>query len=264
RCQCRDSCLLALPLLTPNPPRQESEARRRSKRQRRQCQQHNIHFPAPLPQRELDCDFDQHVHGHAFALRGREAPLTHRADSALVQPIAKALQHVGVSDTAVTPHDDLEDDIASDAAPSRVFRILRLHLVQQPRWLEAAAWPIGATTGAASLSLTNAGTEPLAIARTLTGSNATVRTRPVAVTCFHGMLDLTHALHLVGGYGFHGSNDFLRRLRFGCLLFRDDNRFRLFHRRHRELWTRPLGFPQDLRRRLRVGRVAPPPRARPP
>src|SRR5262245_4818375 len=62
-------------------------------------------FPAPLPQREFDRHFDQHVDGDAFALRGGEAPLTDRADSALVQAIAKALQHMGVADTAVAPHD---------------------------------------------------------------------------------------------------------------------------------------------------------------
>jgi hypothetical protein len=128
--------------------------------------------------------------------------------------------------------------------------------VQKPRRLDAAAWPVGATTGAASLAIANAGTEPLAIAGTLTGSNAAVGTRPVAVRCFDGMLDLTDSIHFVGGYGFDGSNDFLRRLRFGRLLFRDDNRFRLFNRRHRKLRTRPLAFPQDLRRGLRLAQSA--------
>src|SRR6185369_16566271 len=101
-------------------------------------------FPTPLPQRELDCDFDQHVDRHAFALRRREAPLAHCGDSALVQTVSKAMEYVGLADSAVTTDDDLEENVASNPPPSRVFCVLRLHLVQQPRRLDAAAWPIRA------------------------------------------------------------------------------------------------------------------------
>jgi hypothetical protein len=163
---------------------------------------------------------------------------------------------VGVADTAVSPHDDLQDNIASDAAPSRLFRVLRLHFVQQPRRLDAAAWPIGATTGAASFAFADTGTNPLAIAGTLTSSNAAVRPRPIAFRSFDRALDLPNAIDFIRGDGLDWGDDFLRRLGLWRLLFRDHDRFGLFRWRHRELRPRPLALSQDLGRRLWLSQTA--------
>src|SRR5207249_4875872 len=137
---------------------------------------------------------DEDVHRDPFAPRRVEPPLFHRADRALVEPRAEALQHVHLADAAVAPHDDLEQHVARDAAPPRVLCIFRLHLVKQPRRLDAAAWPVRPAAGASARAVADPGSEAFAVAGTLAGSDAAVGAGPVAVPPFHRMFYRTFAV----------------------------------------------------------------------
>src|SRR5262245_47379909 len=90
------------------------------------------------PQRELDRDFNDHVGGRSQALGGEEFPLPNGLERPLVQAPAESLKNLDVADCAVTTHDDLEHDLAGNAAPPRVLGVVRFDLADQLRRLDAA------------------------------------------------------------------------------------------------------------------------------
>ena len=81
---------------------------------------------------------------------GDESPLAHRLHRAIVQPAAQSLQNLHVADGSVAAHDDLEHDVAGDAAAARVLGVVGLHFTQQARRLDAAAGTIRPAAGAAA------------------------------------------------------------------------------------------------------------------
>ena len=95
-------------------------------------------LPSPVPaasssQPELDRDFDEHVDRRAEPARRREAPLPDGVDRALVEPGAEALHDAHGADAAVAPDDDLEHDVAGEAAPARLLGVVGLDLVKDGR-----------------------------------------------------------------------------------------------------------------------------------
>src|SRR5688500_1960675 len=111
---------------------------------------------------------------------GREAPLAHGVDGALIEPGTQALEHFYAADTAVAPYHDLEHDIPFDAFPPRVFGVLGLDLAQQARRRDSAARPIRSAAGAPSGAGTDAGTVPFANSRPLARPRAAARSRALA------------------------------------------------------------------------------------
>jgi hypothetical protein len=92
-----------------------------------------------LPQLELDGDFDDHVHGRAVPLRGREPPLAHGLDGALIESAIEPAPHTHVADRAVAPHDDFEQHFAADSAPPGVVGVIGFDFAQQSWRLDACA-----------------------------------------------------------------------------------------------------------------------------
>src|SRR4029453_12773040 len=75
-----------------------------------------------------------------------EAPLPYRLDGAPIEAVPEALEHPYVPHRAIAPDDDLEDDVAFDAAASRIFRIVGFDLAQQAGRIDSAARPVRPAT----------------------------------------------------------------------------------------------------------------------
>src|SRR4051812_1292565 len=145
-------------------------------------------LPLRLSNLELHRDFDHHVDGGATTMRGRKAPLADRLHGALVEAIAEALQHAHVADAAVAPHHDLHHDVAFDSALPRLLRVIRLHLAQERRRLDAAARPVRSAAGAAALAFTDTAALAFAEAGTFAGAGATAGSGPPALVLRRGLL----------------------------------------------------------------------------
>ena len=65
----------------------------------------------------------------------------------IVQAACETTQNLDVADSAVAPHHDFEDDIAAESALPCILRIVRAHLSQETRWLDAAAGSVGTAAG---------------------------------------------------------------------------------------------------------------------
>src|SRR5690242_10150919 len=94
-----------------------------------------------------------------------ELPLTYGGDRPFVEAAAEALEDLHVADIAVARHDDFEQNVAADVAAARLFRELRLHLMQQPRRLDAAAGTVGSAPRTAAGPRADSAAGALAIAR---------------------------------------------------------------------------------------------------
>src|SRR5262249_9119279 len=104
------------------------------------------------PLREFDRDFDDDVNGHTLPLRRRKAPLPHRLNRAIVQAATKSVDHPDVSNCTVAPDDNFKCYLACESALTRLFGVVRLDLVQEPRRLNAAARTVRSAAGAAAAS----------------------------------------------------------------------------------------------------------------
>ena len=85
-----------------------------------------------------------------------------------------------VADRAVTPHDDLELDLAFDVGAPRLVGVVGAHFAQQPRRLDAAARTEGTAAVAAAGSVADAGAIALAEARATAGADAAAGAGPLA------------------------------------------------------------------------------------
>ena len=92
-----------------------------------------------------------------------------RVDRALIEAGAETPQQVHVANRPVAAHDDLELDVAVDAAQPGVLGVVRLHLAEKGRRRDAAAGPIGPATRAASGARPDPGTVSFAKARAFAG-----------------------------------------------------------------------------------------------
>jgi hypothetical protein len=84
-----------------------------------------------LPQRESNGDFDQDVDRTTLSGGGRETPLPHCSNCALLETGAQRLHHANVADRPVASHDDLEHDITLEGASPRLFGVERAYLFQE-------------------------------------------------------------------------------------------------------------------------------------
>src|SRR5262249_29444808 len=132
---------------------------------------------------------------------------------AIVQSRLQALQHLDLADRAVAPHDDLEHDIARDAALPRVFGVIGTHFAQKTRRLDAAARTIRAAAGAATGSRSDAAAVPGSESRARSRAGAAAFSRTVAVGLGSRLLEHADAVAVVGGRGHDRRDDHRQLLR---------------------------------------------------
>src|SRR5262249_46646594 len=88
--------------------------------------------------------------GDPSSRAGPNRPLPPGVHGALLEPRAKPLQHADAAHAAIAADDDFQQALAGDAAAARLLRVVRLHLLQQPRRLDAAAGPVRPAADAAA------------------------------------------------------------------------------------------------------------------
>jgi hypothetical protein len=121
-----------------------------------------------LPKSELYGHFDQYVDRGAKPAGRRETPLPNGFDSPLVEPGTETLHDAHGTDTAIGSDDDFEYDVAGQASPSRLLRVVGLDLVQNGRRRDAAARPIGPPASSAAAAVADPGTRSFPDAGTAT------------------------------------------------------------------------------------------------
>src|SRR5262249_17052129 len=143
---------------------------------------------------------DDHVNRRALTPPGREAPLPHRLHRAIVQASAEPLEDAHVADRAIPPHDDLEQDLASDVSLPRLLGVVGLHLAEQPRRLAAAAaaGPVRAAPRAAARTGPDAASAAFAEASPPAGAGATARAGPVALGVCRRLRQYADAVPRIG------------------------------------------------------------------
>jgi hypothetical protein len=111
-------------------------------------------LPCELTQRKFHRHFDDHVHRRTAAARGVEAPLSNGGHRTLFQASTNPTQQSDVANRAVAAHDNLQDDITSDAAPPRFIRVFCFDLAHQTGRIDSASWPVrsAADTSAAAVA----------------------------------------------------------------------------------------------------------------
>jgi hypothetical protein len=125
-----------------------------------------------LSKLEFHSDLDEDVDGHAKAPCGSESPLSDGIDGALVEPGPEPALQSHVADGAIASHDDLQLDIAVDAAAPRVFGVLGLHFAKEGGRRNPAAGPKRSAAGPAPRTGPDAGSGPFSEARALTAAHA--------------------------------------------------------------------------------------------
>ena len=173
-----------------------------------------------LPQRELDGDFDDDVDGFAASSRRAEPPLADRGHGALIEAGAEPLQDRDVADRAIAPHDDFEHHVAGDAATPGFVGVIGLHLAQQSRWLDAAAWPERPAARAAAGSVADAGAKSFTVADALTGAGAAARSGALAFARVPSALDDAVAIAVAARCRDDRRDQDARGQRFRCLFDR--------------------------------------------
>jgi hypothetical protein len=116
---------------------------------------------SPLAQSEFHRHFDEYGDPRAMSQRRRELPLSHRGDSAFVQPGPEPSYHAHVGDGAVGSHDHLQQNLSFEARPARLLGVIGGYFTQESRRLDAAPRSVRSTTGAASVTGPNAASGPL-------------------------------------------------------------------------------------------------------
>src|SRR5688572_2927702 len=157
--------------------------------------------PTRSPQRELHRHFDDDVDRLATPARRRELPLAHGSHRPLIETGAQALQDGDVADAAIAAHDDLEDHVTGNPAPSRIVGVIRLDLAEQPWRVDTAARTERSAAGAAARAVADTRAETFAAARALAGAGAPASARALALTRLAALLDDTFAVAVVGCSG---------------------------------------------------------------
>jgi hypothetical protein len=131
---------------------------------------------------EFHCDFDDDVDRLAQSAGGCEPPLPDRVDRTLVEAGTQSATDGYLADGAVTVDDDFEEDVARDAKPAGLVRVLRLDLSKETRRLDTASCAVGSATYTSSGAWSNSRTGTLAVADTSARSGSAVHARALAGT----------------------------------------------------------------------------------
>jgi len=83
-----------------------------------------------LSQSELDRYLHHHVDRNPESNGRCEAPLANSAGRLFVETSTKATKNLHVSHRPVAQYDDLEQDVSSNAKPSRLLRVVRSFFVK--------------------------------------------------------------------------------------------------------------------------------------
>src|SRR5213076_2987477 len=108
-------------------------------------------------------------------------PLPNGLHRTIVESSAQALQHLHVADRSIPADDDLENDVARDAAQPCLFCVIRLDFPQQPRRFDSASGSIRSAADSAARSRTDSRSGPFADAGSSPRPGAAAASGAVAV-----------------------------------------------------------------------------------
>ena len=186
-----------------------------------------------LPQGELNRDFNEHIDGFAASARRAEPPLPDGGDSTLIQSGTASLQDRDVTNGAIPPHDNFENDVAGDSTPARLIGVVGLYLAQQSRRIDSAARPERSAPGASAGAVADTGAEAFTAAGALTGAGSATGPSALAFARLLAALHHAFAIAVAAGRCHHRCDENTRRQRIGRLLNRLRRRCRRGYRARR-------------------------------
>jgi hypothetical protein len=150
---------------------------------------------------EFHGDFDDDVHRLTQSAGRCEPPLPYRVDRTLVEAGSQSATDGYLADGAVTVDDDFEEDVARDAAPASLVRVLRLDLSKETWRLDAASRAIRSAADSTSGAWPNSRTHTLAVADASARSGSAIHAGAVAGTFTASLLGYADALVAVRDRG---------------------------------------------------------------